>query len=184
MTTLTPRSQFDESRARADRERTDQQRRAVRTVAGQARDGTDFAALLSMLGLDTPVPLTRRLAVYVHQVAAALGVSTEATGYEVTDTATAYLALDQRWATQPHHDLMLVWDERLGWYIAVETTPSEAPVVLAYLDGDTVPAPAAVARFVSDTATDQGVTRIRPVAPATDRTVLAARMGTVCPMVP
>ena len=96
-----------------------------------------------MLGLDDPpaVTLNRRLAVYVRQVAAAIGVPAEATGYEVTDTATAYLGLDQRWATQPDHDLMLLWDERLGWYIAVETTPTETPVVLAYLHGDTVPTP-------------------------------------------
>ena len=54
----------------------------------------------------------------------------------MTDTATAYLGLDQRSATRPGHDLMLVWDERLGWYVAVETTPTETPVVIAYLDGD------------------------------------------------
>jgi hypothetical protein len=182
--TSTPKAHFIEARARAERERTDQQRRAVRTVASKARDRTDFTALLSMLGLSDPAPqpvsLSGRLAVYVGQVAAAIDVPAEATGYEVTDTATAYLGLDQRWAVQPDHDLMLVWDERLGWYIAVETTPAEAPLVLAYLDGDTVPTPAAVARFVVDTAGGGHMSRIRPVQPLTERAVLAEKMAAFC----
>ena len=181
--TSTPRSAFVAARARADRERTDQQRRAVRTVAGQARDRTEFTALLSMLGLDAPVrpaALSRRLATYVGQVAAAIGVPAEATGFEVSDTATAYLGLDQRTDARPDHDLMLVWDERLGWYVAEENTPSETPVVVAYLDGDTVPAPGAVARFVEDAAAGVHATRIRPVLPPTDRAALADRMAAVC----
>jgi hypothetical protein len=156
----------------------------VRTVAGQAHDHTEFTALLSMLGLaeaDGQVPLSKRLAVYVSQVATALGVPTEATGYEVTDTATAYLGLDRRSRARPDHDLMLVWDERLGWYVAVETTPTEAPLVIAYLVGDTVPTPAAVARFVDDTASDQYVPRFRPISPLANRAELAARMGAVAP---
>lgn len=182
--TATPRSEFMEARSRAERERTDQQHRAVRTVAGNARDRTDFAALLAMLGLenpaDAPVPLNRRLAVYVDQVAAAVGVPADATGYEVTDTATAYLALDLRSAARPDLDLMLVWDERLGWYVAVETNPAETPVVVAYLDGDVVPPPAAVARFVTDTAGGRHMSRFRPVVPPVKRTVLAARMADLC----
>ncbi len=181
--TSTPRSNFVEARARAERERNDQRRRALRTVASNARDRTEFTALLAMLGLDDatrPVSLRQRLATYVDQVAAAVGVPAEATGYEVTDTATAYLGLEHRWDTRPHHDLMLVWDERLGWYIAVETTPTEAPVVLAYLTGDAVPAPAEVARFVTDTTGDQRVSRIRPVLPPSDRAALAERMAAVC----
>ncbi|TDV41702.1 DUF6292 family protein [Actinophytocola oryzae] len=181
-----PRSQFVEARTHAARERTDQQQRAVRTVAGQARDHTEFTAMLSMLGLEqcmsSPTPLGRRLAVYVDHVAAAVGVPTEATGYEVSDTATAYLGLDRRLPSRPDHDLMLLWDERLGWYVAVETTPAEGPAVVAYLDGDTVPTPDAVARFVTDLASDRSATRIRPVSPPTDRAELATRMGAVCPV--
>lgn len=177
------RSNFVAARARAELQRTDQQRRAVRTVADNARDRTEFAALLSMLGLESahqPVALSGRLADYVNRVATAIGVPIEATGYEVSDTATAYLGLDQRWVTQPDHDLMLVWDERLGWYIAAETNPDEAPVILAYLDGDTVPSPAVVARFVTDSAGGQRVSRIRPVLPSTERAVLAEKMAAVC----
>lgn len=182
--TPTPRSLFNDARTRAEQERTDLQRRAVRTVAGNARDRAEFVAMVSMLGLDQaahqPVSLNARLATYVHQVAAAIGVPAEATGHEVTDTATAYIGLDQHSTLEPDRDLMLVWDERLGWYIAVETTPSETPMVVAYLDGDTVPAPAAVARFVANTANGERATRIRPVQTPTERTALAEKMATVC----
>ena len=179
--TGTPRTQFAEGRSRAALELAGQQQRAVRTVASNARDGVEFAALVAMLGLEDaapqPVPLSRRLADYVHQVAAAIGVSADGISHEVTDTATAYIPLDQRSTTQPAHDLMLVWDERLGWYIAAETTPAEAPVVIAYLEGELVPPPRAVARFATDTTGGKRANRIRPVLPATERSVLAERMA-------
>jgi hypothetical protein len=187
-TTHHPRAQFTESRVRAERELNDQRKRAARTVVGQARDRTDLTSLLSMLGLEDPAPrpvtLSGRLATYVHQVASAIGVPAEATGFEVTDTATAYLGLDQRWPTSPDHDLMLVWDERLGWYVAVETPPAETPVIIGYLEGDTVPTPAEVARFVSGAAAGDGMTRIRPVLPPVERAELAERMAAVSPTHP
>lgn len=182
--TTTPLTDFAEARARAERERTDQRHRAARTVASNARDRTELAALLAMLGLANPaaqpVPLSTRLAVYVDQVAAAVGVPAEATGYEVTDTATAYLGLEHRSPTRPNHDLMLVWDERLGWYIAAETSPTEPPAVLAYLAGDTVPTPTTVARFVTDTAEGRRTSHIRPVQAQTERATLAEKMAAVC----
>ncbi len=181
MTTATPRTQFAEARDRAERERMSQRQRAVHTVAGNARDRAEFTALLAMLGLEDPgprpVPLSTRLADYVGQVADAIGVPADAVGHEVTDTATAYIALDERCVTQPDHDLMLVWDERLGWYVAAETAPAESPVVMAYLAGDAVPSPAAVARFVSDTVDGRYANRIRPVLSPTERAVLAEKMA-------
>lgn len=95
--------------------------------------------------------LSRGLAGYLRAVASAVGVPTEATSFEVSDTATAYLGLARRWPERPGDDLMLVWTERHGWTVAVETQPGEAPMVLAYFAGaDIVPAPSAVARFVTD----------------------------------
>ncbi|MEU3273061.1 DUF6292 family protein [Saccharomonospora sp. NPDC006951] len=40
--------------------------------------------------------------------------------HEVTDTATVYLGLTSSTADRPHCDLMLVWDERFGWSVAIE----------------------------------------------------------------
>ncbi|MDQ0383162.1 DUF6292 family protein [Amycolatopsis thermophila] len=96
-------------------------------------------------------PLNRGLAGYLRAVAEAVGVPVEATSFEISDTATAYLGLTRRWTLRPGEDLMLVWSERDGWAVAVETVPGEAPVVLAYFAGDdVVPTPAAVARFVTE----------------------------------
>jgi hypothetical protein len=176
-----PMSEFAKSRARAQRERTDQRDRAVRTVARQARDRDEFTGLLSMLGLDdgrggSPA-LSQSLAGYVRQVAAAIGVPAEAVGYEVSDTATAYLGLAERSPEHPARDLMLAWDERLGWYIGVETHPDETQLVLCYLGGDAVPAPTAVARFVTETLAGGRTDRLRPVLPAIDRIMLAKQMA-------
>jgi len=92
----------------------------------------------------------RGLGGYVRAVAREVGVSPEAINYEVSDTATAYLALNRRTPNYPDRDLMLIWGERDGWVVAVETDPAEAPIVLAYLGRDVLPAPHAVARFVTD----------------------------------
>ena len=153
----------------------------MRTVAGQARDREEFTGLLSMLGLDdgplgSPV-LFHALAAYVRQVATTLGVPTDAVGYEVSDTATAYLGLTDRLVEQPGRDLMLVWDERLGWSVSVETTPGEAPIVVGTFDGDTVPTPATIAGFVTNVVAGRHTNRLRPVRPRSDRVSLARRMA-------
>ncbi len=122
--------------------------------------------------------LERSLGEYVRAVAAAVGVPDESTTVEISDTATAYLGLPRRWRDRPHHDVMLVWSERRGWSLAVETKPAEAAIVLAYHGGDTlVPSPDAVARFVADTAAGRhtGQERPGPVAAATRRS-LAERL--------
>jgi hypothetical protein len=142
--------------------------RAVRTVADQAVDPDDFHSLLSMLGLDadadSAASLRRGLAGYVRAVASAVGVPAEATGFEVSDTATAYLGLAQRWRLRPGRDLMLVWTERDGWSVAVETGPAESAVVVDYLGGDdVVPAPATVAVFVTDVIIGRRMCGVRPV---------------------
>ena len=122
--------------------------------------------------------LERSLGEYVRAVAAAVGVPDESTTIEISDTATAYLGLPRRWLDRPDHDVMLVWSERRGWSLAVETEPAEDPIVLAYQGGDNlVPAPDEVARFVADTAAGRhtGQERPGPVAAAT-RKSLAERL--------
>ncbi len=102
-------------------------------------------------GQDNQWNLSRGLAGYLEAVAAAVGVPTEGTDFEISDTATAYLGLARRLPERPDQDLMLVWSERRGWSVAVETDPAEAPVVLAHLDVDDVaPEPPVVAEFVDD----------------------------------
>jgi hypothetical protein len=100
--------------------------------------------------------LSRGLAGYLHAVAEELGVPPEGTTFEISDTATAYLALARRWPARPGRDVMLVWSERTGWTVSVETDPDETPMVVARLGGaDPVPEPRTVAQFVTEALTGQ-----------------------------
>ncbi|MFE0026651.1 DUF6292 family protein [Amycolatopsis sp. NPDC059021] len=166
-TDRSPRGEFARARADAAEAEATLRARAVRAVAGNSRDARDRHELLAMLGLPDPVEqgpgfaaeggsedetlvLARALKGYVRAVADVVGVAPEGTSCEVTDTATAYLALTRRRPEYADRDLMLVWSERQGWVVSVETRPAESPIVLSRLGGDTVPAPEDVARFVTD----------------------------------
>lgn len=98
-----------------------------------------------------PDSLTARgLANYVVSVAAALRVPGHAVHHEVSELSSAYLALHRRSPVFPEMDLMLLWDERHGWSVALETAPADDPVVLAYLGGDVLAEADEVHRFVED----------------------------------
>jgi Family of unknown function (DUF6292) len=122
--------------------------------------------------------LERGLAGYVHAVAVALRVPAEATGFEISDTVTAYLGLAERWTRCPGRDLMLVWNRRDGWHVAVETDPTEAPLVVGYLDGpDILPEPAVVARFVAGLLDGTRPAGSRPAHPTLSAADLATRLS-------
>ena len=105
---------------------------------------------------DCTQALSRGLAGYLAAVATAVGVPAEGTSHEVSDTATAYLALVGRRPDRPGRDLMLVWSEHTGWVVSVETEPTEPPMVLSRLGGDPLPAPRVVACFVADALAGRG----------------------------
>lgn len=161
--------------------------RAARTVATNATDAQDCRTLLAMLGLEpehqihddattdcTPA-LTRGLAGYLDAVAEAVGVPVDGTSYEVSDTATAYLALIRRTSDRPGRDLMLVWSEHDGWAVSVETEPLEPPILLSSLGSDDpVPAPRIVAHFVTEVLGGRRGAG-RPTSPC-GRTHLAERL--------
>ncbi|MFI9008292.1 DUF6292 family protein [Actinosynnema sp. NPDC053489] len=121
---------------------------------------------------DGGTPVSRALGGYVRAVAEHVGVPPEATEFEVSDTATAYLALEG-----PGPDLMLLWNEQRGWSIAVETGPAERPLVVAHFGLPLVPPPRDVARFVADVlAGKPGGAEPEPGA-APDRRGLADRLS-------
>ncbi|RZS43824.1 hypothetical protein EV193_102805 [Herbihabitans rhizosphaerae] len=119
----------------------------------------------------------RSLAGYVRAVAVELGVPLEATGFEISDTVTVYIGLAERWPEFPTRDLMLVWTERHGWYVAVETDPGEGTIVADHLGGDDlVPPPPVVARFVAALlAGDRS--SAHPLGRTVDATDLARRLS-------
>jgi hypothetical protein len=161
-----------------------QQALAARTVAEHSVDAADCGILLEMLGLvddSEPDDVTRELTLgltgYLRAVASAVGESASGTSCEVSDTATAYIGLTRR-RPLSGRDLMLVWSERDGWAVLVETDPAEPSIVVSRLGGDDpAPPPWVVARFVSDTLTSAPA---RPPAPAQhrpDRRRLADRLA-------
>ena len=164
--------EFARARAQAEQDVLALRDRAARTVAVQARDANDLHDLLAMLGLDrrdNQATLRNGLAGYIQAVAAAVRVPAEATDFEISDTATAYLGLAVHWVLRPRRDLMLVWTESHGWSVAVETIPGESPVVLGYLGGtELVPAPQAVARFVVGLVNGPGKPSGCPTFPVDD----------------
>lgn len=123
------------------------------------------------------IALISGLSGYVHAIADALDIAIEATEFEVSDTATAYLGLALQSAHHPHHDLMLVWSEWHGWALAAETTPAEHPAVLAYLGADLVPEPAVVAQFVRDAIADFPEGERTPPSITVDRHDVGTRLA-------
>nr|WP_051116592.1 DUF6292 family protein [Amycolatopsis nigrescens] len=97
--------------------------------------------------------LVRGLRGYLAAVATAAGVGMESCTVDFGGTGapmSAYIALDHRLPRFPDRDLALVWDERHGWALAVETHSGEDLIVLTYLDnGDVLPEPAEVASFLA-----------------------------------
>jgi hypothetical protein len=87
---------------------------------------------------------------YVGKVAEALGVPRDGISFEVTDTATAYIALGCRAVAHPDRDVMLVWSSTQGWAVSIETDPSEPRIVLARAAGDIVQPPEIVVRLVAE----------------------------------
>ncbi len=100
---------------------------------------------------------------YVRRVAEILDVPSDGISCEVTDTATAYLALGCRSVAHPDRDVMLVWSATQGWVVSIETDPAEPLIVLGHSTGDLVPAPDAVARLVTDSVACRGTTEAPPV---------------------
>jgi hypothetical protein len=128
---------------------------------------------------DSTPALRQGLAGYLRAVADEIGVPSEGTSFEVSDTATAYLALTRRWHERADQDLMLIWSEGNGWVLAVETDPAEPALIVDYLGGeDPVPEPHQVARFVVDVVSGQRHRGDPPVFPIVDtRHDLAERLA-------
>lgn len=127
---------------------------------------------------DSSWALSKGLAGYLRAVAAAVGVPAEGTTCEISDTATAYLALTRRCPARPGRDLMLVWSERTGWTVSVETDPDEAPITIARIDGDLLPSPETVARFVTNALGHHRVgVKSSAVATKTNRVRLAKALS-------
>ncbi|MEC3976456.1 DUF6292 family protein [Amycolatopsis sp. H20-H5] len=122
--------------------------------------------------------MTRGLAGYIRRVADAVGVTADGVTHEVSDTATAYLALARRSPRHPERDLMLFWSERHGWAVAVEEEHGDHPKLVAYFGEELVPSPAQVAEFVAAVTTGRSPAHPRPrFAEGDDRRDLTVKLA-------
>lgn len=102
---------------------------------------------------------------YVRAVADEWRIGPEFCVVDAEEPAWAYVALAWRLPRYPGRDLALLWDERTGWSLAIETNSGEDLILVAGLGaGGVVPAPAEVRRFV-DHFTARGGWVDRPTPP-------------------
>ncbi|UOX90686.1 DUF6292 family protein [Amycolatopsis sp. FBCC-B4732] len=139
-----------------------------------------------LTGIDRDHGLRSGLTGYLAAVSTAVGVGVESCTMDLDDPASAYVALDVELPHHPGRDTALLWDERHGWAFAMETHSAEDLLVLAYLGGELVPAPARVRGFVA-AIRSAGGTVGEPVPPDLrgDRGELFARLrGTATTSIP
>jgi hypothetical protein len=92
--------------------------------------------------LNDPVTDLSALRAYLATVASGLGIGLESCTLDADAPVSAYLAVDHKVAAYPDRDVALLWDERGGWSLAVETHSGEDLIVLADLGADDVAPPA------------------------------------------
>jgi hypothetical protein len=100
--------------------------------------------------------LVRALGGYVTAVAAEWRIGPEFCVVDAEEPAWAYIALDWRLPRYPGRDLALLWDERTGWSMAIETNSGEDLIVVAGLSHDTVIAPPSGVRQSADHLVERG----------------------------
>lgn len=94
---------------------------------------------------------------YVHAVAAGWRIGPEFCVVDAELPAWAYIALGWTLPRYPGRDLALLWDERTGWSVAIETHSSEDLIVVACPpDAVVVPPPSRVRRFVDQLTAHSG----------------------------
>jgi hypothetical protein len=96
------------------------------------------------MDLDEDDPAARGLRRYVGLVADAIGVGSGASLVQLDEPVGVYLPLDRR----GDRDLALLWDERCGWALAVESGRGVDLAITGFLASELLPAPRVVADYV------------------------------------
>jgi len=118
-------------------------------------------------GIDTEREFERGLRGYLDAVATAVGVGAESYTMDLDTPVSAYVAVDRSLSRFPGRDVALLWDEREGWSVAVETHSGEDLIVVARFGGTVIPDPRTVARFLDSARVE--TSRAACAAPATLR---------------
>jgi hypothetical protein len=141
--------------------------------------------MTDMMGeaVDTDSVFDRGLRGYVTAVGARLGVGLESCTIDPFFPASVYLALDGHLPDFPDRDVALLWDERYGWSVAIETHSGEDLIVLTYLGGELLPGADQVARFARSVAGGEHILGqpVPPTIPTVPHAELAARLAGYIP---
>lgn len=100
------------------------------------------------MDLDEDDRAARGLLRYVRLVGHALGMGSVAAVVQLDEPLGVYLPLDRCVAEHDDCDLALVWDERRGWALAVESGGGVDLRMAGFLGDELVPAPEVVAAYV------------------------------------
>ncbi|HWC78574.1 MAG TPA: DUF6292 family protein [Pseudonocardiaceae bacterium] len=133
--------------------------------------------------VDADTVFDRGLRGYVAAAGALLGVGLESCTIDAGAPASVYLALDGQLSAFPDRDVALLWDERQGWSLAIETYSGEDLIVLTYLGDELLPSPEQVARFARSVVAGEHILG-EPTPPehaAVARTELASRVAGYLP---
>lgn len=118
------------------------------------------------MDLDAHDRVAQGLRHYLASVAELVGVGCEACSIQLDQPVCAYIAVDQRLPTFPQRDVALLWDERHGWALAIETHGGSDLIVLGYLAGGLLPPPADVAAYLKRAVDGGGTGQSWPPAPS------------------
>ncbi|MEV6714654.1 DUF6292 family protein [Lentzea sp. NPDC051208] len=97
--------------------------------------------------LDFDDTWTRGVRRHVRLVARALGLSPQCCCVQGERPSNAYVALDGRLPDFPGREVALLWDERHGWSLAIETHSGEDLIVVEQHGDELRPEPSSVARW-------------------------------------
>lgn len=123
----------------------------------------------------------RGLRRYVQLVAEEIGCSGDAFWVQLESPVSAYLPMEDQLPRYPNRDLALLWDERHGWCLAVETASGEDLIVVSYFGHSHVPPPRVVAAFVAQLLSGGAAGQSEPPAFGTTPADLGAALGRYAP---
>ncbi len=118
------------------------------------------------MDLDEDDPAARGLLRYVGLVGDAIGMGAAASMVQLDEPISVYLPLDRCAAEYRDRDLALLWDERCGWALAVESGGGVDLRIAGFLGSGLVPAPRVVADYVDRACHGGGFGDASPPEPA------------------
>jgi hypothetical protein len=120
------------------------------------------------MDLDEEDPAARGLRRYARLVAEAVGVGSTPSVVQLNEPVGVCLPLVRCAADQRDGDLALLWDERCGWALAIDSGGGVDVRIVGFLCTELVPAPRVVAEYVDRARYGDGFGELAPPARESD----------------